>query len=180
MGTSATSPGCETSQQPEASDAYDGSESAAATHRIEGQWPRERSGGGSRAFAGQAMPHFWMIAPEMSSLVCKSLSSCALMKGHLLEYPVYLHKQDSMLESSGRHGKQPGHNTMWKTSGYKSTLQSGSFWRGNTHSLHSKQEISGEQRQAACTGQRRETTNVSPSVIHTLGGLMNSCSCAVA
>lgn len=45
------------------------------------------SGGGSRAFAGQAMPHFWMVAPEMSSLVCKSLSSCALMKGHLSEYP---------------------------------------------------------------------------------------------
>lgn len=91
-------------------------------------------GGGSSAFAGLAMPHFWMVAPEMRSLVCNSLSSCALMRGHLSEYPVYLHKQDSMLESSGRHRKQSGHNTMWKTLSYKSTLQSGSFWRGNTHS----------------------------------------------
>lgn len=157
-----------------------GSESAAATHRLEGQWPRERSRVGAPGPLRDRPCPISGWAPEMSSLVCKSLSSCALMKGHLSEYPVYLHKQDSMLESSDRQGKQPGHNTMWKTSGYKSTLQSGSFWRGNTHSLHSKQEISGEQREVACTGQRRETTNVSPSVIHILGGLMNSCSCAVA
>lgn len=144
-----------------------GSESAAVTQNRRAVAEGPGSGGGSRAFAGQATPHLWMVAPEMRFLVCNSLFSCALMSGPLSEYPVCLRGKDLMLESSDRHGKRSGYNTMWKTSGYKSTLQFGSFWRGNMHSLHSKQEIFGEQRQAAYTQVKGEKLQTFPLPLST-------------